>query len=144
MATEPIRILLVDDDDVDRELVVRGFQRSEIATTIVTAANGIEALDLLRGSGGRAPLEAPHVVLLDWNMPRMNGEEFLAELRADERLRRTVVFVFTTSSDPGDKLVASDHLVAGYVTKDNAGEDFSELVKMLDRYWSVVELPNGA
>jgi CheY-like chemotaxis protein len=138
-----VNILLVEDNDIDREGVRRAFTKHRIANPIHDAYDGIEALELLRGVDGSPPLPRPLIVLLDINMPRMNGVEFLQALRADEHLRDSVVFVLTTSSSDEDKMAAYDLNVAGYIVKSNVGPGFIRLVEMLERYWTLIELPEG-
>jgi CheY-like chemotaxis protein len=99
-----VKILLVEDDEVDVMRVQRGFHQLRIANEIVRARDGIEALEILRGAGSRARIETPYLVLLDINLPRMTGLEFLAALRADEELKVTVVFVLTTSKNDEDRI----------------------------------------
>ena len=141
MSTQPVHILVVDDDDVDAEGVQRAVKAAKILNPISRARDGIEALDMLRGTNGKEPIPRPFLILLDLNMPRMNGIEFLDVLRRDEHLHRSVVIVLTTSQAERDKLAAYDKHVAGYVSKSKAGEDFTELIDMLDHYWRIVELP---
>lgn len=136
-----VKILLVEDDEVDVMRVQRGFQHLRIANEIVRARDGIEALEILRGAGSQARLETPFLVLLDINLPRMTGLEFLAALRADEELKVTVVFVLTTSKNDEDRLEAYRHNVAGFMLKDEAGREFVKAMEMLECYWRVVELP---
>jgi CheY-like chemotaxis protein len=102
------------------------------------ASDGIEALEVLRS--GRMG-DARRIVLLDLNMPRMNGIEFLRELRADPALRVTPVVVLTTSNDDRDRVEAYNLNVAGYLLKPVTFLDFAELMAALNRYWTLVELP---
>jgi CheY-like chemotaxis protein len=141
MDSQPIHILLVEDDDVDAEMVLRACRRREINNPFTIARNGIEALELLRGTGGQPRLPRPYLVLLDINMPRMNGIEFLQEVRKDEELKRSIVFVLTTSNNDEDKLAAYNEQVAGYLLKSNAADDFRRIIGLLDSYRSVVEFP---
>jgi CheY-like chemotaxis protein len=134
-------VLLVDDDHVDALAVSRAFRQRNLPDALVRARDGLEALEILRGAAGQPPLPRPHVVILDLNMPRMNGLEFLAELRADPALRDTIVFVLTTSSSDQDLAAAYRHNIAGYLAKSTAGEDVSKVVKLLEDYWRVVEPP---
>lgn len=136
-----VRILLVEDDEVDVMRVERGFRQLRIANEIIRARDGVEALQLLRGTESKARMESPFLVLLDINLPRMTGLEFLAALRADEDLRTTVVFVLTTSKSDEDRLEAYRHNVAGFMLKDEAGREFVKAMEMLACYWRVVELP---
>lgn len=136
-----VQILLVEDDDVDAEAVIRGFRAARIANDIVVAGDGVEALEVLRGGNGRAPLKKPYIVLLDLNMPQMNGIEFLDSLRQDPELTDAVVFVLTTSSAEEDRLRSYTHHVAGYMVKSEVGPSFQQAVAMLDSYWTTVVLP---
>src|SRR6476620_8140823 len=103
-----VTLLAVDDDKVDLMALKRSFRDLKIANPIVEAHDGIEALDRLRGENGCEKLPAPCMILLDLNMPRMGGIEFLDELRRDPELRRTLVFVMTTSSAEEDRVRAYD------------------------------------
>ncbi len=137
MRPERVTVFVVDDNEVDVEVIRRSFARRGIPNRIVEAIDGIDALAKLRS--GVVP--SPYVVLLDINMPRMNGIEMLRELRADPDLRDAVVFVLTTSRADEDMVAAYDRHVAGYIVKGNAGPDFGEVPTLLDTYWRVVELP---
>ncbi len=137
---EAIRILLVEDDEVDRMAVIRGLDRAGIEAEIKVASDGLEALAILRGENGDS-IERPYVVILDLNMPRLDGLGFLKELRNDPTLKRNVVFVFSTSDNDEDQRAAYEHLVAGYIVKGHAGNDISGLVNLLKSYWQVVALP---
>lgn len=133
-----LNILLVDDDEVDVMNVRRAFQKINIANPPFVAGNGIEALALLRG--GTIPRER-RLVLLDLNMPRMNGLEFLKALRADPQLASTPVIVLTTSNDERDRMDAYDLNIAGYLLKPVTFAEFCEVMASLNQYWSLVQLP---
>ncbi|WP_321531060.1 response regulator [uncultured Desulfuromonas sp.] len=135
---EEVTIFLVDDDDVDVMGVQRALRKLKILNPVVRAHDGLEALELLRNP---STVKRPYIILLDLNMPRMNGFEMLTELRQDKALASSVVFVLTTSKADEDKVEAYQHNVAGYIVKNKVGEDFMGLIEMLDRYWRVVELP---
>ena len=137
-----VNILLVEDDDVDVIAVKRSFRELRIANPLFEARDGVEALEQLRGKPGTPPIPSPLIILLDLNMPRMNGIEFLAEIRKDPQLHSSVVFVMTTSSDENDRVRAYNYNVAGYVLKHSPGRSFIEAVSMLEHYWRIVELPN--
>ncbi len=136
-----VNLLLVEDDEVDVQGLKRAFARSRIANPISVARDGIEALEMLRGENGRAKLPKPHLILLDLNMPRMNGIEFLEAIRADEELKGTVVFMITTSKADEDKARAYGHNVAGYIVKQDPANTFMEAVSLLEHFWKVVEFP---
>jgi len=139
--TRTVTLLLVDDDDGDARSVKRAFASSRIANPIVRAIDGIDALDILRGSNGKTKLTPPYLLLVDLNMPRMNGIELVEALRQDHDLHSSIVFVLTTSSRDEDKIAAYDLNVAGYIVKEHAGQDFQRLIDMMQCYWRVVELP---
>lgn len=136
-----VNILLVEDDEVDAMAIRRAFRNFKIANPIHLAENGLEALDVLRGRNGHGPMPRPFLILLDLNMPQMNGLEFLEELRTDPHLNDSLVFVLTTSDDDRDKVAAYSQHVAGYMVKSKAGEDFIHLMDLLDGYWRYVEFP---
>ncbi len=137
-----LHILLVDDDEVDVMNVQRAFRKNNILNPLYTASNGLEALDLLRGANGseRIPGER-RLVLLDLNMPRMNGLEFLRAVREDPQLRSLSVVVLTTSGDDRDKVEAYNLNVAGYILKPVTFTAFVETMATLNKYWSINELP---
>jgi len=133
-----MNVLLVDDDDVDVVNVQRAFQQAHITSTLHVAGNGIDALAMLRAE---AFPRARRLVLLDLNMPRMNGIEFLRAVRADPTLASLPVVVLTTSNAERDKVDAYDLNVAGYLLKPVTHADFVEMMATLHRYWELVELP---
>jgi CheY-like chemotaxis protein len=137
-AARCLNILLVDDDEVDVMNVRRAFQKAHITNPLFVAHDGLEALELLRR--GALPCDR-RLVLLDLNMPRMNGIEFLRALRADPALHATPVVVLTTSDDERDKVDAYDLNVAGYLLKPVTFGSFVEIVVALDKYWTLVEMP---
>lgn len=136
-----IDILLVEDDEVDVMNVTRAFKNAKIINTLHVAGNGQEALDLLRGTRGAKISPLPRIVLLDINMPRMNGLEFLREIRKDPELRALSVFVLTTSNDDTDRFEAYQLNVAGYILKPVGVENFMKALAQLQVYWQLIELP---
>jgi DNA-binding NarL/FixJ family response regulator len=96
---------------------------------------------MIEGKNSQKPLTEPFMMLVDINMPRMDGIEFLRHIREQPRLKRAIAFVLTTSSRDEDVIAAYDLNVAGYVLKDNAGKDFLNLIELLDCYWRVVRFP---
>lgn len=141
MAKKEVKLLLVEDDEVDVIGVKKALERLRVANPLFHASDGLEALDFLRGTNGKEKLEPPYLILLDLNMPRMNGLEFLEEIRNDPDLRKVVVFVMTTSSDERDVYAAYEKNIAGYVVKSDAENTFNQALSMLDHYWKIVELP---
>jgi CheY-like chemotaxis protein len=135
-------ILLVDDDQVDVMNVLRAFKKNNIQNPLHVANNGMEALDMLRGTEGREKIiPTPRLILLDINMPRMNGIEFLRELRKDPVLRSISVIIMTTSNDDKDKFEAYNLNVAGYIVKPVSFEKFVGAVSVLNTYWQLCEMP---
>jgi CheY-like chemotaxis protein len=133
-----LNILLVEDDEVDVINVRRAFKKNNICNPLWVAGNGLDALQMLRT--GDMPRER-RLVLLDLNMPRMNGIEFLRELRADAELRAVPVVVLTTSDDERDRVEAYNLNVAGYILKPVTLMNFVEAMATLNKYWSLVEMP---
>lgn len=138
MADKVLNILLVEDDEVDVMNVRRAFEKAHLSNPLYVAGNGLEALDMLRGTV--IPQER-RLVLLDLNMPKMNGIEFLEALRADPALSSTSVVVLTTSNDDQDKIDAYNLNVAGYLLKPVTFSNFCERMATLDKYWTLVEMP---
>ncbi len=137
-----VNILLVDDDEVDCMNVQRAFKKSNIVNPLSIAHNGIEALDLLRGTNGIEKINPiPRIILLDINMPKMNGLEFLKELRADKDLHSISVFIMTTSNDEKDRFEAYNYNVAGYIIKPLSFESFVAAVSILNQFWQLTEQP---
>jgi CheY-like chemotaxis protein len=138
MSNALLNILLVEDDEVDVMNVKRAFQKHHIANPLFVVGNGVEALEKLRD--GTYPKER-RIILLDLNMPKMNGIEFLRELRKDPELRATPVVVLTTSDADRDKVAAYDLNVAGYLLKPVTFSNFCEIMVALNKYWTLVEMP---
>ena len=137
----PIRILLVEDDDGDAKAVVRTFEKARIANPIVRALDGIEAMAILNGTDNRPKLESPYLLLVDLNMPRMDGIQLVTAIREDPELHDTIIFMLTTSNRAEDKQAAYSLNVTGYILKEKAGEDFLKLFSLVDTYWRIVEMP---
>lgn len=137
----PLNVLLVEDDDVAAEAVARSLQRAGIPCAVTWVEDGQAALDVLRGQNERQRAPRPRLILLDLNMPRMNGFEFLEVVRADPQLKEEVIFVLTTSSADSDRSRAYDENVAGYMVKSAVGPQFAKLTQLLDVYRRAVQLP---
>jgi CheY-like chemotaxis protein len=131
----------VEDDDGDAKAVERTFLKARIANPIVRALDGIEALEILRGTDEQPRLGPPYLLLVDLNMPRMNGIQLVTAIREDPELHDTVIFMLTTSNRAEDKQAAYSMNVTGYVLKEKAGEDFLKLFSLVDSYWRIVEMP---
>jgi CheY-like chemotaxis protein len=138
----PVTFFIVDDDEVDRETMERSVEEMGLENPVRTARDGEEALAILRGEAGMEPIEWPYMILLDLNMPRMNGIEFLREMRSDDSLRRNIVFVLTTSNAETDRMAAYDQMIAGYVLKARAGLEFERMIELIRDYNRSVEFPH--
>lgn len=134
-------ILLVEDDEVDVMNVKRAFQKNNITERLYIASNGLEALLLLRSSNPPLMPRERRLILLDLNMPKMNGIEFLRELRADPELKPIPVIILTTSNEDKDKVEAYNLYVAGYILKPVTFTSFVEAVSTLNKYWALSEIP---
>lgn len=132
-----VTLLIVDDDDIDAISLERAMRKHLLPNKVYRAKDGQEALDMLRAGF----VEPPYVILLDLNMPRMNGLEFLQALRDDPRLGITVVFVLTTSKSDQDLVAAYKNHVAGYVLKQHSDRDFMGVIGLIEHYWRLAELP---
>ncbi|MDJ0694613.1 response regulator [Mastigocoleus sp. MO_188.B34] len=140
----PINILLVEDDEVDIMNVQRAFKKGNILNPLFIAKNGLEALNMLRDTKDN-PAVVPHerrLILLDLNMPKMGGIEFLQNLRSDDDLKSIPVVVLTTSNQDRDLVEAYNLNVAGYLIKPVQFAHFVDLMTTLNKYWSFSEIPN--
>ncbi len=135
-------ILLVEDDKVDVMNVQRSFKKANITNPLFIANNGLEALEILRNESAliQMPLSR-RLVLLDLNMPKMGGIDFLKALRADPKLKATTVIVLTTSDQERDRIEAFNFNVAGYILKPVTFASFAEVMAALNRYWTLCEIP---
>lgn len=138
--TEPaLNVLVVDDDDVTAECVSRSLKKFNLNCIVTAAEDGRDALSVLRGQTNRS-VRKPYVILLDLNMPRMSGIEFLRELRSDPKLSQTTVVVLTTSDEERDRLEAYNLHVAGYLVKPLRFAAFVDLMSVVNRYWTLTEM----
>lgn len=143
-ATNTVNILLAEDDQIDAKAFLRALEKLRIGNPVTIAKDGVEAWEILKGLNGREPLPRPNIILLDINMPRMNGLELLDRIRDDAELHDSIVFVLTTSNDDADKVEAFDLNVAGYMLKSDVGNSFLRAVELMNNYWRVVEFPKPA
>ena len=130
-------ILLVEDDQVDVMRVTRALKEVHVANQVVHRENGEDALNYLRDEKN----EKPCLILLDLNMPVMNGIEFLQAVKKDERLRPVPVVILTTSHDQQDKLYSFNFGVAGYMSKPVDYRQFVEVMRSIDAYWTISQMP---
>jgi CheY-like chemotaxis protein len=137
-------ILLADDDEEDRELARDALQDSRLANEMKFVVDGQDLMDYLHQVGGWTPESAPRpgIILLDLNMPRKDGREALAEIKADPSLRRIPVVVLTTSKDEADVLATYDLGVSSFITKPVTFGGLVDVMRTWTRYWvEIVELP---
>jgi len=136
-----VHILLVEDDEVDIMNVQRAFKKNNISNPLHVTRNGLEAFEALQGNNPAMMIPSPRLILLDINMPKMGGIEFLTEIRKHPELRSISVFVMTTSNEESDKIAAYDLNVAGYILKPLSFEGFTSAVGILNHYWTLCEMP---
>ena len=146
MGKEPFVVLMAEDNEHDIVATKRAWKRHYIANPLYIVNDGEECLDFLRKHGkysepGAAP--RPGILLLDINMPKMDGLSVLKEIRKDEDLRRLPVIILTTSKAEEDRLKGYDLGVNAYVVKPVGFENFSEAVRTISLFWQLVELPGG-
>lgn len=134
-------ILLVEDNPRDEALTLRALKKNHIANEIIVAHDGVEALDYLFGTGAHAGRDLnvmPQLILLDLNMPRVNGLQVLERIRADERTKRLPVVIFTSSNEEQDMLSSYDLGANSYIRKPVDFVQFLEASKHLGLYWMVL------
>ncbi len=139
---KPANILLVEDDEGDVLLTKKAFSNGKIMHSLSVAKDGIEALSFLRHEGAYADAPRPDLILLDLNMPKMDGRETLAEIKQDKALRSIPVVVLTTSDSEQDILQCYDLQASCYITKPVDLEQFTAVVQAINDFWfSIVKLP---
>ena len=129
-------ILLVEDDRVDIMTVQRALKKIDVSNPLYVARTGVEALEMLRGDGVPKIEPTPSLILLDLNLPKMGGIEFLKELRADPLLKDLQVIVLTSSNEPGDRAAAFKYEVDDYIVKPHTFGEFSNAMSMILADWS--------
>lgn len=135
-----IHVLLVEDDEVDIQDITRTLQKNKIMNPLHIARNGLEALNMLQGKNGAKKLvPTPKIILLDLNLPKMNGIEFLKVLRADPELASIVVFVLTSSDEERDKQAAYNLNIGGYILKPLQFSQFITVISTLKSCWGLFE-----
>ncbi len=137
MLDKDAAILLVEDDRVDIMTVQRALIRNNVGNPLYVARTGLEALGMLRGSKGFKKIDPPPaLILLDLNLPRMSGTEFLKELRADPELRSLKIIVLTSSNEPSDKAVAFKYDVDDYIVKPHSFDEFTKAIGTILAFWT--------
>ena len=131
-------VLLVEDDEVDAMSVKRAFQHLHIMNELVIAKNGEEAIEYLRNKGNARP----QIVLLDLNMPKMNGIEFMKIVKADDALKKIPVVILTTSQAEQDRVETFSLGAAGYVAKPMNHNDFIGIMDKIHQYWEMTLFPD--
>ncbi|MGC1505265.1 MAG: response regulator [Sulfitobacter sp.] len=139
-----INILLVEDNDIDVEILKRSLRKLGSTGSLLRAKDGVEALEILCGDACKEQLDHPYVILLDINMPRMNGHEFLAKLRNTEEIKLARVYVFTTSASKKDVVLAYENNANGYIVKPDSSSELSDVLTTLQQFWKLCKAPDAA
>jgi CheY-like chemotaxis protein len=143
MSSKKLSVLLVEDEPADAHLVRLAFEEGQVMVDLHHVRDGVEAFEFLRRENGHAQAPAPDLILLDLNMPRMDGRQFLQKIKADTTALHTIpVVVLTTSDAERDMLYSYDHFAAGYIVKPVDVDDFIKIVRGISDYWiKLVRLP---
>ncbi|HEX8199971.1 MAG TPA: response regulator [Isosphaeraceae bacterium] len=141
---QPVEILLVEDSPGDIELTEEVLQDAKVLNHLSVARDGLEALEFLRRQGRHADAPRPDLILLDLNLPKIDGRRVLAEVKADPALRRIPVVVLTTSQAEQDILKSYDLHANSYITKPVRLDEFIAVVRSIEDFWlTIVRLPRG-
>jgi CheY-like chemotaxis protein len=144
MAIEPIKILLVEDQPADVRLTEEVLKQGKVANELYVAEDGEKAMDFLRREGEYQDVPRPDLVILDLNLPRMDGKEVLQAIKGDPALLKIPVLMLTTSGAERDILDAYKHHVNAYITKPIDLDEFVGVVSSIEQFWlSIVRLPDG-
>lgn len=142
---EPIEILLVEDSPGDANLAREALVTSKVHNTLHVVGDGVEAMEFLRRTGAHASAPRPDLIILDLNLPRMDGREVLAEVKSDADLKRIPVVILTTSSAEEDILRTYNLHANCFITKPIDLDQFMKVVKSIEDFWlCIVKLPNGS
>lgn len=142
--SKPIEILLVEDNPGDVRLTMESLYDARIHNNMIVASDGLEAMSCLRREGEYADATRPDLILLDLNLPRMNGFEVLNAIKEDPDLKRIPVVVLTTSQAEQDIIQSYNQYANAYVTKPVDLEQFVRVLKSIEDFWlEIVKLPNG-
>jgi two-component system, chemotaxis family, response regulator Rcp1 len=133
--TKPLRVLLVEDNDGDVEMTGQALRDSEPACAISVANNGVEALEFLSKQGNFSEAPTPNLILLDLNMPRMDGKKFLDCVKSDPKLKAIPVVMFTSSQSENDIRDCYERYASCYVVKPFDGNEFVETVRQVVKFW---------
>ena len=132
-------VMLVEDDNVDVMTVKRAFKDLNIKNQLIITSNGEQALEYLNSNDNTTPC----IILLDLNMPKMNGLEFLRIIKTDENLKKIPVIVLTTSSQQEDITESFEFSVAGYIVKSVDYIEFTQAIKIINLYWTLSKVPSN-
>lgn len=138
MRGKPVTFFIIDDDDVDFQAIERALWDIKISNPVARAKDGVEALEMLRGENGRDLLDGPIMILLDLNMPKMGGLEFLKTINADKALKELQVMVLTTSDSDQDIISAYKYDIYSYIVKDDLRDSLREALEELDAHRTIV------
>lgn len=139
-----IDILLVEDNAGDARLAQEAMRESKIRNTLYHVSDGVEAMDFLNNREKYLEVPRPDLILLDLNLPRMDGREVLATIKNDENLKRIPVVILTTSNDEADIFKSYNLHANCYITKPLGLDQFIQVVKSIEDFWlTIVKLPNG-
>ena len=142
MSCKKLSVLLVEDEPADAHLVRLAFEEGQVMVDLHHVMDGVEAFEFLRNEKGYSNALLPDLILLDLNMPRMDGRQFLQKIKADAALHTIPVVVLTTSNAERDMLDSYDHFAAGYIVKPVDVDDFIKIVRGISDYWiKLVRLP---
>ncbi len=138
----PLRVLLVEDNEADARLILEGLKETKARVILSVVADGESAMEFLRKQGDYGEVATPDLVVLDLNLPGMDGREVLTEITSDEKLRRTPLIVLTTSGAEEDISKCYDLGANCYITKPLDLDQFIDVVRSIERFWfEVVTLP---
>lgn len=141
---ETVHILLAEGDLIDERNFLRAIDKLRITNPVTVARDGFEAWEILKGYNGRTPLPRPNLLVLEINMPRMNGLELLERIRDDADLHASIVFFLVSSDDDRDRVEAFNLDVAGYMLKSDVANSFVKALELVDNYWRVMEVAPAA
>ncbi|MDE4276805.1 response regulator [Phaeobacter gallaeciensis] len=139
-----MNILLVEDNELDAMVLSRALAKVAPSANILRARDGIEALEILKTPDPALAVPRPFFILLDINMPRMNGHEFLESMRKLDGEAGNVVFMFTTSDSPKDIAMAYQNNVSGYIVKPQDTKGLRDVLGILQGFWSICEFPTAS
>ncbi len=139
---EVIKVLVVEDNPNDVAIIKRAMRKSDVKCELYFARDGEEALDFLYGQGEFEDAPRPDLILLDLNLPKINGLEVLAKVKEDERLKRLPVIVLTISEREEDMVKAYNSGAASYMTKPVDSKDFERLIQTVQEYWRIARIPS--